>query len=64
MNKMDKHFARLTGGHGTSILINKISNEKGDKTKSAEIQKNHQILLQNPILNTTGKPVYNRKFLY
>jgi hypothetical protein len=61
---MDKHFARLTGGHGDSILINKISNEKGDITESEEIQKNHQNLLQNSIVITTGKPVYNRQFLY
>jgi hypothetical protein len=36
-----------------SILINRISNEKGDiQTEHEEIQKNHQIML----LNKTEKP--------
>jgi hypothetical protein len=30
MNKIDKPLAKLTRGHRDSILINKISNEKGD----------------------------------
>jgi hypothetical protein len=38
INKIDKPFARLTGGHRDSILINKIRNEKGDITDSEEIQ--------------------------
>jgi hypothetical protein len=29
INKIDKPLARLTKGHGDSILINKIINEKG-----------------------------------
>jgi hypothetical protein len=55
INKIDKPLARLTRGHRDSILINKIRNEKGDiTTEIEEIQKNHQILLQEPILKTTG----------
>jgi hypothetical protein len=56
INKIDKHLDRLIRGHGDSILINKIRNEKGDiTTQSEEFQRNHQILLQKPIINTTGK---------
>jgi hypothetical protein len=40
INKIDKPLARLTRGHRDSILINKISNEKGNiTTKSEEIKK-------------------------
>jgi hypothetical protein len=54
---MDKPLSILTSGHRESILINKIRNKKEDTTESREIKKkNHQILLQKPILNTTGKP--------
>jgi hypothetical protein len=57
INKIDKPLARLTRGQRDSIVINKIRNEKGViKTESKEIQKNHQILLQKPILNKTEKP--------
>jgi hypothetical protein len=39
INKIDKPLARLTRGHGDSILISKIRNEKGDiTTESEEIQ--------------------------
>ena len=56
INKISKPLARLTGGHRDSIQINKIRNEKGDiTTETEEIQKNHQILLQKPILSKTGK---------
>jgi hypothetical protein len=56
-NKIDKPLARIITGHMYSILINKIRNEKGDIiTESEEIQKNHQIILQKPILIITGKP--------
>jgi hypothetical protein len=57
INKIDKSLAKLTRGHRDSIQINKIRNEKGDiKTETEQIQKkNHQILLQMPILNKTGK---------
>jgi hypothetical protein len=62
INKLDKPLARLTRGHGDSMLINKIRNEKGDiTTESDEIQKKkknkkkkHQILLQKPILKKTN----------
>jgi hypothetical protein len=37
-----------------SIQINKIRNEKRDKTETEEFLKN-KILLQKPILNETGK---------
>jgi hypothetical protein len=36
INKIHKPLARLTRGHRDSILINKIRNEKGDKTKDPE----------------------------
>jgi hypothetical protein len=36
INKIDKPLARLTRGHGDSILINKIRNEKGDITRDPE----------------------------
>jgi DNA phosphorothioation-dependent restriction protein DptG len=36
INKIDKPFARLTGTHRVSILINKIRNEKGDMTIDPE----------------------------
>jgi hypothetical protein len=36
INKIDKHLARLTRGHRESILINKIRNEKGNKTTDPE----------------------------
>ena len=36
INKIDKPLARLTRGHGDSILINKIRNEKGDITTDPE----------------------------
>jgi hypothetical protein len=36
INKIDKPLARLTRGHRDSILINKISNEKGDITTEPE----------------------------
>jgi hypothetical protein len=56
INKIDEPLARLTRGHRDSIQINKIRNEKGDiKTETKEIKKNHQILLQRPIFNKTGK---------
>jgi hypothetical protein len=56
INKIDKPLTRLTRGHRGSIQINKIRNEKGDiTTETEEILKNHQILLQKPIFNKTGK---------
>jgi hypothetical protein len=36
INKIDKPLTRLTRGHRDSILINKIRNEKGDKTTDPE----------------------------
>ena len=36
INKIDKPLARLTRGHRDSILINKITNEKGDITTEPE----------------------------
>jgi hypothetical protein len=42
--------------HRDSIRINKIRNEKEDITsETEEILKNHQILLQKPILNKIRK---------
>jgi hypothetical protein len=52
----DKSLAKLTRGHRDNIQINKIRNEKEDiTTETEEIQKNHQILLQKPIINKNGK---------
>jgi hypothetical protein len=54
INKIDKPLARLTREDRDSIQINKIRNEKGDKTtESEEIQKNHQIL--QGLYSTKGK---------
>jgi hypothetical protein len=39
--KIDTPLARLTRGHGDSILINKIRNEKGDITTDPEEIQNH-----------------------
>jgi hypothetical protein len=56
INTIVKPLGRLTRGPRDNILINKIRNEKGDRTtETEEIQKNHQILLQKPIPNKTGK---------
>ena len=56
INKIGKPLAKLTKGPRGSIQINKFRNEKGDIiTEMEEIFKNHQILLQKPILNKTGK---------
>jgi hypothetical protein len=56
INKIDKPLARLTRGYRNSIQINKIRNEKGDiTTETEEIKKNHQILLQKPMLNRSVK---------
>ena len=58
--KIDKSLARLTRGHGDSIQINKIRNEKGDKTTgTGNSKKNHQILLQEFILNKVWKSGWN-----
>ena len=63
INKIDKSLPRLTKGHRDSIS-NKIRNEKGDiKTETEEIQKNHKILLQKPVLNTIGESGGNGQFL-
>ena len=64
INKIDKPLARLIKGHRDSIQINKIRNEKGDiTTETEEIQKNHQILLQKPVLSPTGESGGNGQFL-
>jgi hypothetical protein len=55
INKIDKPLARLTRGQRLNFHINKIRNEKGDITMETGNSKNHQILLQKPILNKTGK---------
>jgi hypothetical protein len=39
INKIDKPLGKTTRGHRDSIQINKIRNEKGDITKTEEIQK-------------------------
>jgi hypothetical protein len=56
INKRDKPLARLTRGDRDSSQIIKIKNEKGDIiTETEVIQNNQQILIQEPILNKTGK---------
>jgi hypothetical protein len=42
INKLDKPFAGLTGGHRNSILINKIRKEKGDITR--KLRKSKKII--------------------
>ena len=60
INKTNKTLVRVNRGHRGSIQINKIINEKGNIIPEAkEIQKNHHILLQKPILNKTG---WNEQF--
>ena len=45
------------------MQIIKIRNKKEDiTTENEKIQKNYQILLQNPILNKTGKSGCNGQF--
>jgi hypothetical protein len=57
MNKIDKPLARLTRGHRDSILINKISNEKGDiTTETEEIQIIIRSYYQSPYSTKPGKP--------
>jgi hypothetical protein len=56
INKIDKLLVRPTRRQRDNIQLNKIRNEKVDiTTETEEIQKYHQILLQKPILNKTGK---------
>jgi hypothetical protein len=44
MSKIDKPLTKLTKGHRDSIQINKIRNEKRDKTTDTkEIKKHHHI---------------------
>jgi hypothetical protein len=63
INKIDKPWARLTSEHTDSIQISKVRNEKKDITRETEeIPKNHQILLQKPIFNKTGKSGWNGQF--
>ena len=59
ISKIEKHLARLIAGHRYRIQINKIWNEKGDITTETEKIKKNQILLQNPIINKTGKSGLN-----
>jgi len=53
INKIDKPLAKLTKGPRGSIQVNKIRNEKGERhnNRNRGNSKNHQILLQKPILN-------------
>jgi hypothetical protein len=53
INKIDKLLARLTRGHGDSILINKFRSEKGDiTTETEEIKK---------IISSYYKSLYSTK---
>jgi hypothetical protein len=53
IKKIDTPLAKLSRGHRDRILINKIRNERRDKTtETKEIQK---ILLKKTIFNKTGK---------
>jgi hypothetical protein len=51
--KVDKPLAKLTKEPRDSIQINKIRNEKEDKTTGTE--EIFKILPQKPLLNKTGK---------
>jgi hypothetical protein len=57
INKIDKPLSRLMRGHRDSILINKWKVRHNNR--SLRNPKHHQILLQNAILNKTGKPGWN-----
>ena len=60
INNIDKHLTRLTIGNRDGIQIIKNRKETGDITKEIEeIKKNHQNILQNPILNTSGISRWN-----
>ena len=59
INKIDKPLASITTRHRDSIQINKIRNEKGAITTETGNLKNHQIILQKPIFNKTGKSGLN-----
>jgi hypothetical protein len=55
-NKINKPLAKLTKRHRNSIQINKIRNENCDiTTETDEIQKNHQMLPQKPMVDITEK---------
>ena len=56
INKIDKPLGRLTKGHRESILINKITNGKGDITTDPEEIQNTSDPSTKAILNKTGKP--------
>jgi len=63
INYIHKPLTRLTRGHRECIQINKTRNEKEDiTTESEESKRNHQILLQKPIFNKTGKSGGNGQF--
>jgi hypothetical protein len=54
INKIDKPLCKQTKGHKVSIKINKIRNEKGDKTTEIEeIQKKKIIRSYYKILYST-----------
>ena len=55
INKIDKPLARLTRGQRESIQINKIRKESGEITTETGSSRNHQILLQKPVLNKAGR---------
>jgi hypothetical protein len=52
INKIDKHFARLTREHRDSILINNIRNEKGDITTEPEEIQNTNRSFYNRLYST------------
>ena len=63
INPINKPVPKLTKGQRYSIQINKIRKGKGAiTTEIQETQKNHDILLQKPILNKTGKCRWNGWF--
>jgi hypothetical protein len=62
INKIVKPLARLTKGHRDIIQINKIRNEKGVNNRIWGNPKYHQIILQKPILDKTGKPGWKGQF--
>ena len=56
INKIDKSLSRLTRGHRDSILINNITNEKGDITTDPEEIQNTIRSFYKRLLNKNGKP--------
>ena len=64
INKIDKPLARLIKKKREKTQINRMRNEKGEvTTDTAEIQKDHERLLQATICQSNGQPGRNGQIL-